>query len=52
MQREMSPAPQWMVSHMQTESRLRCNAAECNAATSPQWKTESGGGTLPHGPEV
>lgn len=53
--REMSPAPDWMVEHMKQE-RIRCNAQECNAASSASasssWKVERDGRNLPHGAEV
>ena len=55
MQREMSPAPDWMVQHMR-KRRIRCNALECDAASAASqpssWRSESGSASLPHGPEV
>lgn len=55
LQREMSPAPDWMIEHMKQE-RIRCNAQECNAASqasgSSSWKVERDDRSLPHGPEV
>lgn len=55
MQRELSAAPDWMAEHMKQE-RVRCNAGECNAASSASssssWKTESDARDLPHGAEA
>ncbi len=55
LKREMSAAPDWMVDHMKQE-RVRCNAQECNAASSASgassWKLERDDRNLPHGPEV
>lgn len=51
MQRELSAAPDWMVEQMKKE-RIRCNSAQCNAAQSTTWKTESRAANMPHGAEV
>ncbi len=49
MKREKSAAPDWMVESMRTTSkRQKCN--KCSKP--PEWKTEDGTESMPHGPEV